>query len=164
MPGAGCSWSKKQRFNESREWHLSGASHRKMRRIPSFPCSGFWEAQAGLWGVLGVHGGDPCHPYLYSSSPCSGHHLNLLLFHPILGCYKNMDKKFSKRQKPAKRHFLPLISLCLPLCMFNSQFREGRGLPFKCSPLRMQNRKNHYEKDLVTMTMKIMVPKRNKEK
>lgn len=135
-----------------------------MRRILSFPCSGFWEDQAGLWGHWGCMELTPAILAYTLALPALDTHLHLLLFHLILGRYKNMDKKFSKREKPAKRHFFPLISLCLPLCMFNSQFREGRGLPFKCSPLRMQKGKNHYEEDLVTMTTKITVPERNEEK
>lgn len=96
--------------------------------------------------------------------PALDTHLHLLLFPLILGCYKNMDKKFSEREKPAKWHFLPLISLCLPLCMFIHNFVKAEGFLSHAAHLRMQKGKNNYEKDLVTMTMKIMVPERNKEK
>ena len=69
----GARWAGSRGSNESREWHLSGASHRRNAENTILPLQWLLGGPSWALGVLGVHGADPCHPYLYSSSPCSGH-------------------------------------------------------------------------------------------
>ena len=53
--------------------------------IPSFPCSGFWEDQAGLWGHWGCMELTPAILTYTLPLPALDTHLHLLLFHLILG-------------------------------------------------------------------------------
>ena len=145
VPGAGCSLGRKQRFQWVQrvafKWSLTQKKCGEYRPSPAVTSG---RTKLGSGGTGGAWSWPlPSLPILFLSllwtPTCT-----FSSFISYLVVTKTWTKSFPK-EKPAKRHFLPLISLCLPLCMFNSQFREGRGLPFKCSSLRMQKGKNHWE-------------------
>lgn len=116
VPGAGCSLGR-SRSSMSPEWHLVEPPHtEEMRRIPSFPCSGFWEAQAGLWGVLGCMEVTPAILTYTLPLPALDTHLNLLLFSSLTWLLQKHGQKVFKRQKPAKRQLSSLWFLCA--CLF----------------------------------------------
>lgn len=166
VPGAGCLPGRKQRLQWVQRLAFKWSSAQK--KCGEHGPSPAGASQGPSW-ALGCRGWMELTPAILTPVPplpAPDAHLQLLPFYFILGCYKNTAKKFSKREKPAKCYFLPPFPLRLPLLHVLYTISWRRRASFYMQPIKkMQTlEKNHYEKDLVPMTMEIMVPARNKGK